>query len=369
MYKVCHISSAHPQEDIRIFKKECISLAEAGYEVVLITRGKDQYKEGVNFFGLGDNPSNRLKRILIFTYKAYKKAIEIDADLYHFHDPELLPYALKMAKRGKKVIFDSHEFTAVQIAGGVREYIPKPIQSFVSRVYQKYERMVTNRIDGVVIPCLRRGRDYFEGNYKRIAYVNNVPRISEYMYSPDLQKDERTTCYVGSITKERGIINTIKGSYKAGCQLQLIGEMDQSLLEELKKMSEFEAVTYYGKLPVEEFTKIINRSTVGICLLKNIGQYDEGDNLSTKVYEYMAMGIPIVASDFRMNKRIIEGHNCGICVDPDDIDSIADAISTICCNKQLSQTMSLNGRKLATLRYSWEIEKTNLLNLYAEILK
>lgn len=369
MKKVCHVSSAHPQEDIRIFWKECISLSNSGYEVFLVTQGDDQEKNGVRFIGLGSKPQKRLQRILFFTRKAYKKALEIDADLYHFHDPELLPYALKMAKRGKKVIFDSHEFTASQISNGARKYIPGPLQTIVGKMYQNYERKVTRKIDGVIIPCLQKGKDYFDGNYKRIAYVNNTPKLGDYAYIPDERRDENTTCYVGSITVERGIINTIKASYKAGCKLKLIGNIDPELLKSLKTMPEYEAVDYHGMLSVKEFPKVICNCTVGLCLLKNLGQYDEGDNLSTKIYEYMAMGIPMVVSNFRMNKLVVEGNECGICVDPENIDDIARAIKKICLDKKLAEKFSYNGRLLAVEKYSWEVDERNLLQLYDSILR
>ena len=109
MVKVCHMTSAHAPEDTRIFYKECVSLAKAGYEVYLVARGDSYEKNGVNIMGVGEVTGGRLNRMIEFTRRIYRKAISVDADVYHLHDPELLLYALKLKKRGKKVIFDSHE--------------------------------------------------------------------------------------------------------------------------------------------------------------------------------------------------------------------------------------------------------------------
>lgn len=369
MYKVCHVSSAHPQKDIRIFQKECITLAEEGYDVYLVSQGESNIDKCVKVIGIGKQPSNRLMRVLFFSYKAYKSAKKLDADVYHFHDPELLPYARKMKKKGKKVIYDSHEFTTLQMLGGARSYIPESLRRMVASCFRNYEQKTTKRIDGVIIPCKWRGKDYFEGNYARIAYVNNVPRLSDYPYKSDRVTVEKSTCYVGAITRERGIINTIKGSYKAGCTLHLIGYIEPDLLEEIKTMPEYEKVRYYGVLPVYEFVKIIGQVEVGLCLLKNVGQYDEGDNLSTKIYEYMAMGIPIVASNFRMNKEILCNYGCGICVNPESVDEIAEAIISIRSDKKMANEMGRKGRELAESKFCWEKEKNNLLELYETLLK
>ena len=109
MYKVCHMTSAHEAWDDRIFHQECVSLAREGSEVYLVQRGESGEKNGIHIIGVGEMPSSRLQRIRRGARRVYQAARALDADIYHFHDPELLPYGLKLKKAGKKVIFDSHE--------------------------------------------------------------------------------------------------------------------------------------------------------------------------------------------------------------------------------------------------------------------
>ena len=92
MIKVCHLTSAHDAEDVRIFHKECVSLARAGYQVCLVAHGESYEKNGVRIVGVGELPQSRLKRMTEGGKMVYEAALAVDADLYHFHDPELLPY-------------------------------------------------------------------------------------------------------------------------------------------------------------------------------------------------------------------------------------------------------------------------------------
>ena len=104
-FKVCHITSAHPDGDVRIFHKECVSLAEEGYDVSLvIPNTESRIDKGVNIVSFIYEPSSRISRFTKSVNLAYKKAIEVNADIYHLHDPELLRIAVKLKKKGKKVI-------------------------------------------------------------------------------------------------------------------------------------------------------------------------------------------------------------------------------------------------------------------------
>ena len=115
MTRVCHFSSAHAPNDTRIFHKQCASLAREGYDVTLVVKAKDSQsvgttvEKGVKVIQVPVDASSRLKRMLFGAKSIYRKALEVDADIYEFHDPELLPYGLRLARKGKKVIFDSHE--------------------------------------------------------------------------------------------------------------------------------------------------------------------------------------------------------------------------------------------------------------------
>ena len=151
MNKICHFTSVHPIDDIRIFHKECVSLAANGYDVTLIACGENAFEdvvEGVKRISLSVPVKNRLQRFFKRSKAVYKKAIEVNADIYHFHDPELIPIGLKLKKNWKKVIFDSHEDVPNQILA--KEWLPSFIRKLVSFVYRKYETMAVKKFDGLI---------------------------------------------------------------------------------------------------------------------------------------------------------------------------------------------------------------------------
>lgn len=133
--KVCHVTSVHPRYDTRIFIKECTSLTNAGYDVtLLVADGKpDEVKNGVKIISVSDIPKSRFHRIIKSSNVMYKKALKVDAEIYHLHDPELLSLARKLKKAGKKVVFDSHENYPAQIK--VKGYIPYILRSAISSLY------------------------------------------------------------------------------------------------------------------------------------------------------------------------------------------------------------------------------------------
>lgn len=114
--------------------------------------------------------------MLFFARRIYRQALALDAEVYHLHDPELLPYGLRLKRRGKVVIFDSHEFTAQAILE--KHWLPKSLRRIVYRLYQAYEASVCRRLDAVisVSPHIV---DYFSKINPRTVQVTNYPIFRE----------------------------------------------------------------------------------------------------------------------------------------------------------------------------------------------
>lgn len=210
--KVCHMTSAHPQEDIRIFLKECVSLARAGYEVYQVSCGSVYEKNGVHMVGIGPQENSRRKRMTRTAKKIYRTAKELDADVYHFHDPELLPYGLKLKRAGKKVVFDSHEDVTAQIKD--KKWIPKVFRKIVANIYAKYELYAVKRFDAVVAATPHIA-EVFRGKCKKVIVVNNYPKLDDIEFHRTLFSErEPLICYAGGIDQLRGeqvMIEAMKG--------------------------------------------------------------------------------------------------------------------------------------------------------------
>ena len=134
------MTSVHPRYDTRIFIKECCSLASLENHIVnlIVADGKGhEIRDNVHIYDVG-LPSGRLNRVLKTTKQIRRKAIELESDIYHFHDPELISTGTYLAKSGKSVIFDVHENIAEQIQK--KSYLPFKIWLLLSKLYNKYEK-------------------------------------------------------------------------------------------------------------------------------------------------------------------------------------------------------------------------------------
>ena len=367
VFKVCHMTSAHPEEDVRIFHKECVSLAQAGYEVYLVERGKSYEKNGVHIVGVGEISKNRLKRMTEGAKKVYEAALSLECDIYHFHDPELLPYGLKLKKKNKRVIFDSHELYRMQIAN--KNYLPAPTRKLISGLYQIYENRNLPKLDAVIFPCLIGGKFPLPG--KRKLVINNVPRLDEFYnrYDTNAKKRDRSVCMVGTLSRDRGITELVKATSIAGSEVFIGGNFAEIAYEqEILSMREAEHAHFLGKLDRQGVRKLLQESQIGAAVLHNSGQYNLAENLPTKAYEYMALGLPVILSKTPYNEAVLEQHQFGIAVEPTDVEAYAAAICYLLEHKEVAKTMGENGRKTIAEVFHWELEVKKLISLYEEIL-
>lgn len=364
---ICHMTSAHDRYDVRIFEKECKSLAINGYDVTLIVNDDidDEIKDCIKIVSTKFKHKNRIDRILNSGKIILEKAISVNADIYHFHDPELLPVGNKLKKKGKKVIFDSHENYKLQFRE--KYYIPKGLRGFVSKLYSIYETYSVKKFDAVIFPCTFNNVNPFENRAKKTVFINNFPKLSELYdkFDSNFLKDDKTICYVGGLTYSRGITHLIKAAYKADANLILVGNfIQENYYNEVRNMEGFYSVDYRGYLNREDIVGIYRSSNIGICNILNIGQYNKSDNFATKVYEYMSMGLPVILSDYKYARDVLSQYKFGITVDPEDINEISDAISYLLNNKEIAKKMGQEGRRAIKEKFNWTIEERKLLDLY-----
>ncbi len=368
--KVCHMTSVHPTEDIRIFHKECIALAERGYKVFQVAQGETYTKSGVKIIGFGEPSKNRISRFINDARKVYRIARNLDCDIYQIHDPELLPYALKLKKHGKKVIFDSHEMYSMQIKD--KNYLPKPISEIIGNLYPVYENHVLKRIDGVISPCKYNGENPFDGKCRHTALVNNVPSLDELEISNNVPYKERKPllCYVGGIRTDRGITEDVKAANITGINAEFGGHpTSEAYLEELKRLDEKKVVNFPGRLDRKQVADLLSYATIGMVTELNVGQNNMFDNLPTKAYEYMAAGLPVIISKSQYVDWLLKEYTFGISVNPGSVQEIVNAINFLVKNKEKAEEMGKTGRKVIESIFNWDIEKNNLYRLYDEIIE
>lgn len=361
--KICHITSVHDYKDTRINLKECMSLLEISQQVHLIaTNDEDIMLNGITIHGIKRVRQSRVKRILSSTREFYNKTLEVDADVYHFHDPELIRLGKKLIKKGKKVIYDVHEDVPRQIM--TKHWIPKFLRGFVSSIYESYENRAARKFTAIVTATPFIKERFIKINQNTVD-IKNYPILKE-MYLPSVadMKKENIVTYIGGISKKRGIFTTLQAFEKLeGISFKLAGSfLSSEELERAKKLNAWNKVNYVGFIDREGIRTLLNKSKVGLVVLHPEVNYI--DSLPIKMFEYMAAGIPVIASNFPLWEEIIKENHCGICVDPLNTSEIASAIQWIVDNPKEAKVMGANGRKAIEEKYNWEAESKRLIDLY-----
>jgi glycosyltransferase involved in cell wall biosynthesis len=363
--RICHITTVHPRKDIRIFFKECASLS-AVYDVSLIVAdGKGSDTDGkVRIIDIYKGERSRINRILFISYKAYKMAMAVNCEVYHFHDPEFLFYGLLLKFRGKKVIYDVHEDLPDQVMskGYINPFFRKPLSKLVSFI----EKKISQKLTAVITVTPEINKRFIKNNQNSFI-INNWPRLEEMDLSDPVPKEKNEICYIGNITKVRGLGELVDSLEKIDVSLNLAGNFESEEFRNfLINKPGWKKVMYYGFLSRRDTFQIISKSIAGIVTF-----YPEPNHLTaqpTKMFEYMLAGIPVIASDFPKWKEFLNLYNCGISVNPKDPDAISKAIMSLINNPEIAHKMGENGKRAIKESFSWKTEETKLLDIYSNIL-
>jgi len=367
--KICHITTVHSPFDVRIFHKECKTLLKkSGYEVILIAQNNNnELVDGINIIAL-QKAKNRLQRMTFLPFKAFKLALKQKANIYHFHDPELIVLGVALKLFMKKVIYDVHEDIPEQILS--KTYMPKILRKVISLGFNLIEKNSARFFDYVITTT-----DFIKSKFlkynRKVIDVKNY--ISKQYIKNTIDKASKSNDFIvifaGGIYKERGILEGIKACNmlrELPVRFLIFGEMDSTYYSEIKEVDTLGRLDYKGVLPYEKILMEFAKADIGFVCDYPLKRHMEG--LPIKLFEYMAVGIPIIASNFPLWKEIVEKNNCGICVDPTKPEEIAKAIKYLITHPDEAKKMGENGRKAVLEKYNWEKESEKLLNVYKEIL-
>lgn len=367
MPRVAHLTTVHRPDDPRILLKECATLRTAGYDVVLIARGAPPPGSDQRFVSIGE-PKGRLHRMSGFALRMLRAARRERAELYHFHDPELMPVAIALKILGARVVYDAHEDLPRQIA--YKAYLAPVTRAPLSAAAAVLEG-VTARIVDAIVAATPRIAARFPAD--KTVTVQNFPQLSEFEGLADgrpYHARPPTVVYVGRITREAGatVMADAARTFSADGVTRLVvaGPVDPATRAQIEARAAPATVDLPGWTDRAGVARLLGEARVGLVLFQPVENYIEA--YPTKLFEYMAAGVPVVASDFPVWREIVEGAGCGLLVDPRDPAAVAAAVQELLDRPDQASAMGRAGRRAVIERYRWEPQGERLLHLYARLL-
>lgn len=366
MQRVVHLSTVHKSNDVRIFLKECCSLASAGYDVTLVARAEaDSVKNGVKIVAVKQYDHSRLSRMLLSTYDVFRKARRMRADLYHFHDPELMPVGALLRLTGASVVYDVHEDTPKQILS--KEWIPSVMRTSIASTLGAFEwlssRFVFSRVVAATPPIAVRFPP------RKTTTVQNFPIADELTPTDQtLPMAQRPPCviYAGGLTGIRGVremVHAMECVENPETMLAIAGLFTELGLEQQVRAARgWKRVDYRGFMSRIEMANLLGEARAGLVLFQDVP--NAITSYPTKMFEYMSAGLPVIASDFPLWRSIIESDRCGLLVDQRNPAAIAKAIDWILTHPNEAEAMGRRGKEAVTAKYNWAAQERKLLQMY-----
>jgi glycosyltransferase involved in cell wall biosynthesis len=260
------------------------------------------------------------------------------------------------------VIYDAHEDLPEQIKG--HHYLPGWSRETISRGAGLFVKHVCRRIDGTIAAT-----PYIQNQFRemgvRVEDVSNFPMLGELEVEAGWSEKRRQVCYVGSIDALRGVQEIVRAMQyvQSDVRLALGGQIAGSNLEgTLPQEPCWSRVDALGFLDRVRTRETLAQSVAGLVTLHPNGNYINAQPV--KMFEYMAAGIPVIASYFPLWREIVDGADCGLLVDPLDPAAIGQGINWLIDNPQEARRMGENGRRAVTERYNWDVERLKLFNFY-----
>jgi glycosyltransferase involved in cell wall biosynthesis len=369
--RIIHISTVHSDDDTRVFEKECCGLASKGHDVTLIIQSdRDEIRKGVKVKALPKSLTlSRFNRMTLCVLKAARFAFSEKGDIYHLHDPELLPLGLLLKASGRHVVYDMHENLPEQIR--TKHWIHPLIRTPLAALINLFESLVLNRM--AVVMAENSYADYYKWLQKN-QVVLNLPKVEKLMQlERSIQSKSFLVGYIGGVSVDRGLLTVIEAIRRLRAdglpvKFECIGNVSKDIFANhaYQQGVQEEWIHSPGRLSPSKGWPMIASCRLGVALLKPIGNYI--GSYPTKMFEYMAMGLPVVVSDFPLYRDVIERHQCGLCVSPDDADAVTDAIRFLLNNPETASEMGKRGQQAVKKYYSWDAELEKLSNFYWSLL-
>lgn len=359
---ICIVAPVHHYDDVRVFQKQAVSLAADSFNVKLYSRAKcDFVKDGVQIIAT-PRFKGRIKRFLYLPVLLVKLILD-KSDVYLLHNPDtlLLLFGLKLI--GRNVVYDTHEDFSKRIL--MRKWLPGILRPTLAKLIEYSERAAYLVSDAFIVTQSTLVEKYGSKSF----LIENTPIVSDELnkkiensYVTKINHIEGKAnfklVYVGGISIDRGIIDIFDGltivNQYFRCELILVGPTPKELLKKMQGHCAWKYVSYKGVLPQHDAFSWMKNSDVGLIWLKNVGDYSETS--PNKLFEYGAMGIPFIATNFKLWKSKLSEYECGVFIEPESQEDFVNSVKYLYHNKSKRIQMGINGKSFVHDKYNWTNE-------------
>jgi glycosyltransferase involved in cell wall biosynthesis len=362
----------HDWDDDRIFQRACIGLAREGHKVTLIAHfDGSSIVDGVNIVGIQKRKG--VARRIFSSIEAVLIARKIDADIYHFHDPDLLPWMALLALSGREIVFDMHEFYEVRF---YQWNLPNIFRPLIARIYRNFSNLMIHRFAGLVTVTDTMA-DLYRKTAKNIIVIPNTVDLVR-LSNVDLTQPKKSRPVIiisGSHGSSRNCMQAVEALPKIveripDILLSFVGRYsptgyDKMLRDKARELNVADNLEVSGMLPWEQNFSRIAQSHVACMFYED--NLNNRTTLPNRLFEYMFCGVPVLAEDFPEPRKIIQKYNCGLLVNSSEPESIAMGAIEILLNPNSAAVMGGNGRNAILEHLSFNVELKRMVEFYTTI--
>jgi glycosyltransferase involved in cell wall biosynthesis len=371
-FSVAIVTSIHPDYDKRVWR-HALSLSKYGIKVYLICpwnvkKGESEKYDNIVFLPFKRNffrPLNSLS-ILKEIYSHFR-----EIDIIHFHDLDIL-LSMSAVSFFKPVVYDIHENYHEEMLN--KERIPSKLRLPISKIVKILGYLFAKKIKNLVFVVPSQSEDYPKSSNK--VLIRNFASLSlASNFKDNYLCRENKILFTGSMYETNGcflLLDIAEKMLERGVDAKIV-VTDRFSSTKIK--SKFINKIYEKNLtnisiiqPVlpDQIMELLNTSTIGIS--PNLRVLKQELALPTKIFEYMAAGIPQVASDLFFIKKYIT-KDTGILANPDLPETFIDAICLLIRDREKAYKIGMNAREKFLNEYNWEAEIKKLIPYYENILK
>ncbi len=367
--KIAHLTLAHQPFDVRIFEKECRTLADAGYDVHLAVPGAPGGRHhGVTLHDIpradGGNVWSRWRKRLSSTLEV---ARAMQADLYHVHDPELVPVALALKKSGARVVYDAHEDAPAEAWSMNRGRRLR--RAGLPVLWWTFLQLAKRRLDAFIAATPRIASNFPQD---RTVEVRNYPRLEMFPDTlPSLAGPRRDLVFAGLVSEQRGavemldVVSRLDPGFRI--RLKLYGAMaNNALAARMRDHAGWARVDYAGYRPWPEVLAGYRTALAGFLLYEKTPE--QLWCMPVKLFEFLLSGLPVIASDIPFWRELLEGNPNVYFVDTHNAESAVAAVAWLQANPDESALRAHAGMRHARARFDWEAEGERLVGIYDRLL-